>query len=53
MHWGWGWIRAGGPATAKAEIVWRDREYAEEQENSRRRFEREMSAAADAREVNR
>jgi hypothetical protein len=42
-----------GPPTAKAEIVWRDREYAEEQENSRRGFEREMSAAADAREVNR
>ena len=42
-----------GVAAAKAEIVWRDREYAEDQENSRREFEREMSAAADAREVNR
>ena len=50
---GMGMDQGRGPATAKAEIVWRDREYAEDQENSRREFEREMSAAADAREVNR
>jgi hypothetical protein len=50
---GMGMDQGRGPATAKAEIVRRDREYAEEQENSRRGFEREMSAAADAREVNR
>ena len=50
---GMGMDQGSGPATVKAEIVWRDREYAEDQENSRREFEREMSAAADAREVNR
>ena len=38
---------------AKAEIVRLDREYAEDQERSRREFEREMSAAADAREAGR
>ena len=38
---------------ARAEIVYRDREYAEEQERSRREFEREVSAAADAREARR
>ena len=50
---GMGMDHGRGPAATKAEIVWRDREYAEDQENSRREFEREMSAAADAREVNR
>jgi hypothetical protein len=38
---------------ARAEILSRDREYAEEQERSRREFERKMSAAADARENSR
>ena len=48
-------ITSGSDAvgTARAEILYLDREYAAEQENSRREFEREMSAAADAREVNR
>ena len=40
-------------AEARAELEWRDREYAEGPERSRRKFEREMSAAADAREANR
>ena len=40
-------------AEARAELEWRDRESAEGQERSRREFEREMSAVADAREANR
>ena len=40
----------GSVGGAKAEILRRDREYADMVERSRRAFEREMSAAADARE---
>jgi hypothetical protein len=40
-------------AYARVELLRRDREYAEKQEHDRREFEREMSAAADAREARR
>ena len=48
-----GMDRGRGVATAEAEIVWRDREYAQEQERSRREFERELERMRTEREQDR